>query len=201
VKRRNPYARPDVRTRAAKAKGYPARSVFKLAEIDGRLRVLRPGQRVLDFGAAPGSWARYASERIGKAGNVLAVDLQAIEQPAENVTVLQADVLSAELSTFEMFAPYDLVLSDMAPSTSGSKVRDQTRSFELFSRALELAAALGRPGSSFVGKLFMGPDFPAARRATAEHYEQVKVIRPEGTRKESSEIFIVGIGLRQSTSI
>jgi 23S rRNA (uridine2552-2'-O)-methyltransferase len=199
VKRRNPYARPDAKTRAAKASGYPARSVFKLAEIDKRLHLLRQGQRVLDLGAAPGSWARYAGERVGKTGSVLCVDLQTIAEPFQNnVLVLEADVLAGEASTFDRFAPYDVVLSDMAPSTSGSKVRDQALSFELYSRALELAAALGRPGSSFVGKIFMGPDFQAARAATARLYEQVKVIRPEGTRKESSELFVVGLGLRKA---
>ena len=79
-RRGNPYARPDARTRSAKAAGYPARSVFKLQEIDKRLRLLRPGQRVLDLGAAPGSWSLYASERVGSTGRVLAVDLSEIRQ-------------------------------------------------------------------------------------------------------------------------
>ncbi|HEX7668898.1 MAG TPA: RlmE family RNA methyltransferase, partial [Polyangiaceae bacterium] len=93
---RNPYARPDARTRAAKAEGYPARSVFKLREIDERWRLLSPGQRVLDLGAAPGSWSLYAAERVGKRGHVVAVDLQEMAQTAENVTVVRGDVLGPE---------------------------------------------------------------------------------------------------------
>ena len=193
-RRTNPYARPDARTRAARAAGYPARSVFKLQEIDKRVRLLRPGARVLDLGAAPGSWTLYASERVGSSGRVLAVDLSEIRQSfGVNVEVVTGDALSLESGELARFAPYDVVLSDMAPSTSGSKVRDQAQSFELFMRALAIADALGKPGSSFVGKLFMSEDFRLARQALAERYAKVQVIRPEGTRQQSSEIFLVGI--------
>jgi 23S rRNA (uridine2552-2'-O)-methyltransferase len=194
-RRGNPYARPDARTRSAKAAGYPARSVFKLQEIDKRVRLLRPGQRVLDLGAAPGSWSLYASERVGATGRVLAVDLSEIGQSfGANVEVLTGDALSLENGELARFAPYDVVLSDMAPSTSGSKISDQARSYELFMRAVAIADALGKSGSSFVGKLFMSEDFRSARAALAERYAKVTVIRPEGTRQHSSEIFLVGMG-------
>src|SRR5688572_23141659 len=153
VSRKNPYAGPDAHTRAAKAKGYPARSVFKLEEIDRRVRLLSREQRVLDLGAAPGSWSLYASERVGPNGRVLAVDRSPILQAfAPNVTVVQGDALDLGTDALAEFAPYDVVLSDMAPSTSGAKASDQARSFELFMRALEVACALGKPGSHFVGK-------------------------------------------------
>lgn len=193
----NPYARPDSHTRAAKAQGYPARSVFKLREIDQRLRLLRAGQRVLDLGAAPGSWSLYASERVGARGSVLAVDLQPIVQAfGPNVVVIEGDALSLDNAELGRFAPYDVVLSDMAPSTSGSKVRDQALSFELFMRALDVGHALGAAGSSFVGKLFMSGDFPAAKKAVSERYAGTKVMRPETTRKESTEVFLVGLERR-----
>jgi 23S rRNA (uridine2552-2'-O)-methyltransferase len=193
-RRGNPYARPDARTRSAKAAGYPARSVFKLQEIDKRVRLLKSGQRVLDLGAAPGSWSLYASERVGQNGRVLAVDLSEIRQSfAANVELLAGDALSLANAELGRFAPYDVVLSDMAPNTSGSKIRDQAQSFELFMRALAIAEALGKPGGSFVGKLFMSEDFRTARAALAERYASVQVIRPEGTRQQSSEIFLVGI--------
>lgn len=195
--RKNPYAGADARTRAAKARGYPARSVFKLEEIDRRLSLLRPGQRVLDLGAAPGSWSLYASQRVGPTGRVLAVDLQEIRQTfPDTVRVLQGDALDLTNEALAELAPYDVVLSDMAPNTSGNKVRDQARSTELFLAAVETAARLGAPGSAFVGKIFMSGDFPAARRRVQELYERTQVIRPEGTRKESSEVFVVGQGLR-----
>ena len=198
-RRKSPYARPDAKTKAAKALGYPARSVFKLSEIDQRMRLLRPGQRVLDLGAAPGSWARYASERVGTQGRVLAVDRSPILQAfAPNVTVVQGDALDLANDALAAFAPYDIVLSDMAPSTSGAKASDQARSFELFARALEVARALGKPGSHFVGKLFMSGDFQEARRSLAEAYARVQVIRPDATRSRSPEVFLVGLGRKAS---
>ncbi|HEY3496810.1 MAG TPA: RlmE family RNA methyltransferase [Polyangiaceae bacterium] len=194
---KNPYAGPDARTRAARARGYPARSVFKLEEIDRRVRLLRAGQRVLDLGAAPGSWSLYAAERVGVRGKVLAIDRSEILQtfPAQ-VTVVRGDALELATAELATFAPYDVVLSDMAPNTSGSKASDQARSFELFSRALSVARELGAPGSHFVGKLFMSGDFPKARGELAAAYARCQVIKPEGTRSRSSEVFLVGLEKR-----
>jgi 23S rRNA (uridine2552-2'-O)-methyltransferase len=194
--RRNPYARADARTRQAKAQGYPARSVFKLAEIDRAYRLLRSGHRVLDLGAAPGSWTLYASQRVAPGGRVLAVDLQPMPQHfGSSVETLQGDVL--ELGTeLARLGPYDVVLSDMAPSTSGTRLRDQALSYELFSAALQIALSRGRLGSSFVGKIFMGPDFGPARRAVAARFEHAHTVRPLGTRQRSPEVFLVGLGLR-----
>ena len=200
MSRKNPYAGQDPRTREAKAKGYPARSVFKLEEIDRRVRLLRPGQQVIDLGAAPGSWSLYASQRVGERGRVFAVDLEEILQVfTPNVEVLRGDALDLENQALSKFAPYDVVLSDMAPRTSGNKLADQARSAELYLRALAVGIALGKPGSSFVGKIFMSGDFTEARTKTAQAYSRVQVIRPEGTRTVSSEVFIVGDGLKPQT--
>lgn len=194
---RQPYARPDARTRAAKAQGYPARSVFKLEEIDRRTKLLSPGQRVLDLGAAPGSWSLYAATRVGDKGTVLAIDRQPIAQVfPPNVRVVQGDALTLATAALSELAPYDVVLSDMAPNTSGSKAADQARSFELFMRAVDVARELGRAGSHFVGKLFMSADFEAARAVLTRTYEKCQVIRPEGTRSRSSEVFLVGLRKR-----
>jgi 23S rRNA (uridine2552-2'-O)-methyltransferase len=193
-KKPNPYRRPDAFTKAAKAQGYPARSVFKLEEIDRRARLLRPGQRVLDLGAAPGSWSMYASGRVGPSGRVLAVDLTEISGSlGGNVTVIQGDALTLEDARLAELAPYDVVVSDMAPSTTGTRFADQARSFELFSRAVEVARALLKPGGSFVGKLFMSDDFPKAKEALRLLFEEVKVMRPEGTRASSYELFLIGL--------
>ncbi len=180
--RKNPYARPDRFTRAAKEAGYPARSVFKLEEIDHRTRLLRGGQRVLDLGATPGSWSLYAAKKIGPAGKLLAVALS-----------LTNDELAR-------FAPYDIVLSDMAPRTTGNRVTDQARSFDLFMRALSVAATLGAKGGAFVGKIFMSDDLPAARAELRKHYASERLIRPEGTRTVSYEIFAIGQGKRAGKS-
>jgi len=193
-KGKNPYRRPDSFTKAAKAQGYPARSVFKLEEIDRRVGLLRKGQRVLDLGAAPGSWSMYASQKIGIGGKLLAVDLTPITTAVgPNATVRQGDALSLANEDLALFAPYDVVLSDMAPSTTGSKIADQARSFELFMRAVSVAAALGAPGGSFVGKLFMSDDFTKARDALRDLFDEVRTIRPEGTRSSSGEVFLVGL--------
>jgi 23S rRNA (uridine2552-2'-O)-methyltransferase len=192
---KNPYARADHFTVEAKKQGYPARSVFKLEEIDRRLRLLRPGMHVLDLGAAPGSWMLYTAQKIGKNGRLLAVDLSAITVPIpENTTFVQGDALSLENQALSLHAPYDLVLSDMAPNTTGNRLGDQTRSFELFMRALVVADKLLKPGGGFVGKIFMGEDFSAAKRDVKRIFEEERAFKPEGTRSSSYELFLVGLG-------
>jgi 23S rRNA (uridine2552-2'-O)-methyltransferase len=191
--RKNPYAKPDRFTRAAKDAGYPARSVFKLEEIDRRTRLLHAGQRVLDLGATPGSWSMYAAKKIGPGGKLLAVDLEPLTVALPpNAVFVQGDALSLANDDLARFAPYDVVLSDMAPRTTGNRVTDQARSFELFMRALSVAATLGAKGGAFVGKIFMSDDLPAARAELRKHYAVERLIRPEGTRSVSFEIFVVG---------
>lgn len=189
------YARPDRHTRAAKAAGYPARSVFKLEEIHRRYRLFKAGQRVLDLGAAPGSWSLYAAQHVGPAGRVLAVDLSEITQALPpNVLARQLDVFSAERAVLAELGPYDVVLSDMAPRTSGNKARDQALSYELCLRALAVADELGGVGSHFVAKLFMSADFAELKRAITTRYAECRVVRPEATRSQSTEVFLVGLG-------
>jgi len=193
----NPYEKPDARTKAAKEQGFPARSVFKLQEIDRRMRLFRAGQNVLDLGAAPGSWSLFASERVGKTGHVYAIDIKPILQVfGENVQALEGDALSLDSAALSAHAPYDVVLSDMAPNTSGSKFQDQALSTELFLRALEVAVAHGKPGSHFVAKIFMSGDYKAAEVEVRKAFESVRTIRPEGTRQVSTEVFVVGMGRR-----
>jgi 23S rRNA (uridine2552-2'-O)-methyltransferase len=191
-KRANPYERADRYTQQARERGYPARSVFKLEDLDRRAKLLRGGMHVLDLGAAPGSWTRYAAERVGASGRVLAVDLDplAIELPA-NVVALQGDALDLADEALATFAPYDAVLSDMAPATTGSKSTDAIRSAALVERALAVADALAKPGSSFVAKLFMGADYDAVRALVKERYATLRTLRPEGVRKQSVEVFLV----------
>jgi 23S rRNA (uridine2552-2'-O)-methyltransferase len=192
---KNPYKGADHFTVAAKQQGYPARSVFKLEEIDRRIRLLKQGMHVLDLGAAPGSWMLYTAQKIGGNGKLLAVDLQEITIPIpKNATFLLGDALSLENDALEMFAPYDVVLSDMAPNTTGNRIGDQTRSFELFMRALAVAEKLAKPGGAFVGKIFMGEDFALAKKAVKRIFGEERAIRPEGTRTNSYELFLVGLG-------
>jgi 23S rRNA (uridine2552-2'-O)-methyltransferase len=195
ARRQNPYGRPDHFTRAAKQRGFPARSVVKLEEIDRRVHLLRPGQHILDLGAAPGSWSMYAAGRIGDRGKLLSVDLNplSVAMPP-NATVRVADLLAVDLGDLALFAPYDVVLSDMAPKTTGTREADQARSFDLFMRALDIASDLLKIGGSFVGKIFMGPGFPDAKRAVKSRFSAVRAMRPEATRDTSFEIFLLGLG-------
>jgi 23S rRNA (uridine2552-2'-O)-methyltransferase len=193
----NDYAQADRFTRAAKAAGYPARSVFKLEEIQKRLRLFRHGQRVLDLGAAPGSWTLYASREVGPGGRVLAVDLSEMgEGMPGNVTARQLDVMKAGRAELGDLAPYHVVLSDMAPRTSGSKTRDQALSYELCQRAVALADELAGSDSHIVLKLFMSQDFKALEQALRARYAECRTVRPAATRTQSSEVFLVGLRRR-----
>jgi 23S rRNA (uridine2552-2'-O)-methyltransferase len=153
---------------------------------------------VLDLGAAPGSWSMYAAKKIGPGGKLLAVDLEPLTAtlPQQNAVFLQGDALSLTNDDLAIYAPYDVVLSDMAPRTTGNRVTDQSRSFDLFMRALAVAATLGARGGAFVGKIFMSDDLPAARAELRKHYAVERLIRPEGTRAVSIEIFAVGLEKR-----
>ena len=191
------YTQADRFTRAAKAAGYPARSVFKLEEIQRRYRIFRQGQRVLDLGAAPGSWTLYVSKEVGPGGRVLAADLSEFPGGVPgNVTVRQLDVMKAGRAELGDLAPYHVVLSDMAPRTSGNKARDQALSFELCQRALVLADELAAADSHIVLKLFMSNDFKALETALRARYAECRTVRPEATRSQSTEVFLVGLRRR-----
>ena len=184
----------------AKQENYPARSVYKLQEIDKRFTLFKPGQKVLDLGAAPGSWTLWAAQKVGVSGRVLGVDLQDTRQafPA-NACFLRQDVFSddpALLEAMEGLAPFDVVLSDMAPSTTGIKFTDQVRSLELCERARDLALRWLAPGGSFVAKIFEGPDVKAYTDGLRPLFETVKGFKPKSSRSESKETFVVGLGFR-----
>jgi 23S rRNA (uridine2552-2'-O)-methyltransferase len=177
----------------AKKAGYPARSVFKLQEMNRRLRLIRSGQRVLDLGASPGSWTLFAAECVGPEGSVLGIDLQPAqcELPA-NASIRQGNVLEIEPSAIEARGSYDVVLSDMAPATSGHRQLDQYQSYELYARALLIAREVLKPGGDFLGKIFQGGEFEQARKQTREVFSAVRILKPPASRKESYEIYLFG---------
>jgi len=185
----------------AKQQNYPARSVYKLKEIDAKFKLFKPGMKVLDLGAAPGSWSLAASERIGPSGCVLACDMQTTEItfPA-NVRFLVADIFALP-ETFEAalaaLVPFDVVMSDMAPGTTGTRLSDQVRSYELCCEALKVARRCLKPGGSFVAKIFMGADVQEFLAAMRKHFISVKGFKPKSSRPESKETFYVGLGLRR----
>ncbi len=188
---------PDHFAKRAKKENFPARSVYKLQEIDAKIRLLRPGDKILDLGAAPGSWTMFASSKVGPNGKVIAVDQQALNMGVGgNIVFFQADVF--ELDTAAVLTNvdegrFDAVISDMAPWTSGHRFVDQAKSHNLFMRALEIAEQTLRPGGRFVGKIFQGEDFEQARNKLRELFNEVKIIRPKSVRTESYEIYLAGL--------
>ncbi len=199
---RDRRTRHDGYYRQAKDRRYAARSVFKLEELDKRFSLLKPGRRVLDLGCRPGSWLQYACARVGDRGHVVGLDREPLEIALPpNATTLTGDVLSIDPSELRAALPGDagcfhLVLSDMAPDTSGVAFTDQVRSVELFTRALDLAVALGCPGGSFLGKLFMGEGFQETLARVRQQFKRAKTVRPKATRSSSTEVYLVGTGLK-----
>ncbi len=181
----------------ARKEGYAARSVYKLEEIDRRTRILKAGARVLDLGAAPGSWTSYAAQRVGPRGHVLGVDLKPFKGALPpHAEIREGDVLSLSLEETLGEDSFDVVLSDMAPSTTGHRFVDQSRSHELFMRAVAIASVVLRPGGHFAGKIFLGEDFERAREAVRATFEETRVIKPPASRAESYETFLVGLRRR-----
>jgi len=182
--------------RKAKAEGLRARSAYKLEEIQHRFRILRPGARVLDLGAAPGGWLQIAAREVGERGYVLGIDLAPIPRIAGPVETWVADALApglAERLRSEGRAPYDAVLSDLAPRTSGIREADEARSLELAERALALSLEVLDPAGSFVVKVFMGGGFEAFLKTCKASFSSVRVARPEpSVARRSREVYVVG---------
>jgi 23S rRNA (uridine2552-2'-O)-methyltransferase len=198
-----PYQPKDRFFKQAKAEGLRARSAFKIDEIARRFRIFQKGQTVLDLGAAPGGFLQILLEEVGPKGRVIGVDLAPIRPlNRPNVKTAVADVLDPgfdALLTSLHDGPFDVVVSDLAPKTTGIKATDEARSIALAGKALEVSVTRGRPGGHFVAKLFMGRDFEAFRADVRNAYAEVKVVRPEATRGGSMEIYLVGLSRRPVT--
>jgi 23S rRNA (uridine2552-2'-O)-methyltransferase len=191
-----PYDPKDFYYRKAKQKGLRARSAFKIEEILQRHRLLRPGQAVLDLGAAPGGFLQVLGEAVGERGVAVGVDLEPIRNVGKPwVKTGVVDLLApGAVDRIRALHPgrFDLVTSDMAPKTIGIKITDEARSLELARMALQVARETLRLGGSFVVKVFMGGDFPAFRKEVEPFFERVQVARPEATRERSYEVYVVG---------
>ncbi len=186
----------DHYTRQAKKDKYPARSVYKLKEIQQKNRVLHKGNAVLDLGCAPGSWLKYAAEVAGPGGRVVGIDLKpvTIDLP-EQVRVLTGDIFEMlDQIQQEAQGGYHVVLSDMAPATTGNKHVDAARSMGLSEAALYLAEQVLKPGGRFVCKVFQGPDFKAFTDQVRKSFQKQKLFKPQSSRKASREMFVIGLG-------
>ena len=185
--------------RRAKKEGFIARSVYKLEEVDRRVRLFKPGQRVLDLGCHPGSWLQYCARAVGKRGLVVGVDTRAISiELPPHVHFIQADVFELlPTDLYQISEEFDVVLSDLAPATTGIRSVDSSRSFILFQRALILADDVLVPGAYFLGKIFQGSGFDEMVKELKSRFDKVKGIRPRATRSQSKEIYLVAMGKKK----
>lgn len=183
----------DHLTRRARSEGYPARSVYKLEEIQKKFKIMKPGDKVLDLGCAPGSWMLYAAKQVGVTGRVFGIDLKEIQiKLPGNVTAIQDNILALDNKGFLDNNPgFNTIISDMAPATTGRKDVDALRSFELCKMALETALKLLGPRGNFACKIFQGNEFKGLEKQVKSHFMEVKIFKPESCRKQSKEIYII----------
>ena len=179
----------------AKRNGYVARSAYKLEEIDKKYSIIRKGNLVLDLGCSPGSWLQYASRKVGEKGEVLGVDLQPVNHSLPvHVKVLQADIFELTANDLEMRGGMvNVILSDMAPKTTGIRATDAQRSYALNQQVLLLAEKLLRPQGMLLAKAVQGAPLDKLRNAFRNSFAKVKLCKPKSSRAESVEIFLLGM--------
>ena len=184
----------DPFTKKARREHYEARSIYKLQEVQEREGLLDKAQAILDLGASPGSWVQYCLKHSATA-TVFAVDLSAINVQHDRLHFLQADIAAADIA--QLIAPnaaVDVVLSDMAPKTTGVRAIDIERSTELVRLALHTADRYLRNGGNLVVKLFMGDTFSEIESQFKSRFEKTRILKPLSTRRQSKEIYIIGKG-------
>ena len=188
---RDPYVKQALRA------VYRSRAAFKLLELDARDRLLRPGMRVLDLGAAPGGWSQVAASRVGPAGRVVAVDLLPMA-PIAGVHFIQGDLrapaIQAEIEA-ALGGEADLVLSDMAPNLSGVASADEARAQELVDAAVALAREQLKPDGALLVKMFHGSGLESVIERMRAVFSRVDVRKPPASRSRSSEIYALGRAL------
>jgi len=192
-------AKTDYYRRKAREQGYKSRAAYKLLEAVQKYRLIKPGDRVLDIGAAPGGWLQVASEAVGESGRVVGIDLDEIRLNLPNVRTLRMDVydkatLETVRSLFDM--PADVMLSDLSPKISGAWDLDHYKQTELVLRSFDLGDDILRKGGNAMLKLFDGERFIEARKEAEKRYTTVVVMKPKASRGSSSEMYFVCLGKR-----
>ena len=193
------YAKPDFWALKAKKEGYPARSVYKLMEIDKKFGLIKQGARILDIGAAPGSWSQWVLQRLAGRGFLAAVDLQdlALRASSDNFLFIRGDLYDAVVRERLLAAgPYGLVLSDAAPATTGNRLVDQGGSEAIVEAVIDYAEAALAPGGSMVAKIFQGGAEAELLRRLRGRFATAKGFKPEACRSESFETYLVATGYK-----
>ena len=193
----------DYYSRKAKKDNYPARSVYKLEEVQQKYKFLKRGDSVLDLGCYPGSWSLYASEIIGPKGIVVGVDLQQADKSARAdgapIHWLCQDIMEPELMpAVRKFRPaFKVLISDLAPRTTGNKWADAQKSLLLVRHTLSLAEELLLNKGHYLCKVFQGEDFPQFVEEVKKRFGMVKVLKPKSSRIESREVFLLGMDYKK----
>ena len=182
------YKRKDFYYKQAKEKGFRSRASFKLIEIQKKYKILKNGDYVLDLGCAPGGWIQVALKYIGKKGKLKGIDLLEVQPfKEENVEIIKCDINEYNFPD-EMF---DVILSDMAPNTSGIKHADYFRSYELCEKAFEIAKNNLKKGGNLVLKIFQGKEFNDLRNELKKNFKKVFVFKPKSSRSTSVETYLI----------
>lgn len=194
----------DYYFKKAKQENYPARSIYKLEEAQKKHQFIKPGDRILDLGCHPGSWSLYAAEIAGGKGAVVGVDLQKSSVgPAAGSAPIEficADIFADDVKTqLTGKFPFQVVVSDLAPKTTGHKFSDHLKSLELSRQALAIATQLLCPGGHFYCKVFQGEDFPDFVNEVRRFFKKTKIVKPKSSRVESREVFVLGLELKAGT--
>jgi len=182
----------DHYSRKAKKERFPARSVYKLEEMQKKYNLIKKGDRILDLGCSPGSWLLFAAKLTGNKGHVIGIDLKPVTiNIPPNVTAHTGDIFSFETFSKSIGNEFNVVMSDMAPSTTGIKSVDAAKSFNLCRAALEIALNVLLPGGSFACKIFQGEDFKPFSDSIKENFVTCNIFKPKSSRKASKEIYII----------
>lgn len=181
----------DPFTRKARKEDFLARSIYKLEEIDKREHVFQAGQRVIDLGAAPGSWTQFVLKKIGQKGRIWAVDLEEVRVKDSRLETIQGDLETLDWEKFLGLESVDVVLSDLAPKTTGMHEHDVACSMDLAQAAKKIALQQLKSQGVFIVKVFMGAGFEAFVSDLRKVFRSVRILRPEGTRKHSREIYLI----------
>jgi len=193
-------------TALAKKEGYPARSVYKLKEIDEKYKIIKKNSRVLDLGSAPGSWLLYISQKVGDKGKVIGVDIEETKIPKKaNIVFIKRSVFdlvkedkssSSPVVRLRLARVFDAVVSDLSPKTSGVKFLDSGKSLEMAEKSFEIAKSVLLPGGNFVCKIFENEESCEFLKKVKNYFDFAKRFKPRAVIKKSREFYIIGKGFR-----
>lgn len=192
----NSYEKPDYWSKKAFSEGYPARSVYKLQEIDDKFGMIKKNFTILDLGAAPGSWTTFLLRKLDGSGKVVSCDLNPLAKSVkgDNLVFIQGDLNAAEIrKQITENGPYDLVVCDAAPLTTGNKMVDTARSTQLVEMAVWYAQAMLKKGGNFAVKIFQNGSQQEILKNMREIFTSAKGFKPEACRSESYETYLIGI--------